>query len=108
MNVIVFFLLSFFHLKPSFEHNNTIGGQGHLQVSENKRIHVNGCPRMGVIVFSSSYRFPTNTHSLHVCGAPRHDSLVRGYYTIPLGFSVTVTIVQVWGKYINWVLGPVG
>ena len=25
--------------------------QGYLQVSENKRIHVNGCPRIGVIVF---------------------------------------------------------
>ena len=29
----------------------TFWPQGHLQVSENKRIHVNGCPRMGVIVF---------------------------------------------------------
>ena len=29
----------------------TFWPQGHLQVSENKRIHVNGCPRTGVIVF---------------------------------------------------------
>ena len=29
----------------------TFWPQGHLQVSGNKRIHVNGCPRMGVIVF---------------------------------------------------------
>ena len=35
----------------------TFWPQGHLQVSENKRIHVNGCPRMGVIVLFSSYRF---------------------------------------------------
>ena len=41
----------FSYLFPSFEHTNTIESQGHLQVSENKRIHVNGCPRMGVIIF---------------------------------------------------------
>ena len=29
----------------------TFWPQGDLQVSENKRIHVNGCPRMGVIGF---------------------------------------------------------
>ena len=29
----------------------TFWPQGYLQASENKRIHVNGCPRMGVIVF---------------------------------------------------------
>ena len=66
----------------------TFWPQGHLQVSENKRIHVNGCPRMGVIVFFPLIVFPTKTHSLHICGAPRHDSLARGYYTIPFPFCL--------------------
>ena len=61
----------------------TFWSQGHLQVSENKRIHVNGCPRMGVIVFFPLIVCPTKTHSLHICGPPRHNSLARGYYTIP-------------------------
>ena len=67
----------------------TFWPQGYLQVSENKRIHVNGCPRMRVIVVFPLIVFPTKTHSLHSCGAPRHNSLARGYYTIPFEFGNT-------------------
>ena len=62
--------------------HKTFWPQGYLQGSEHKRIHVNGCPRMGVIVFSLLSFFQLKP-SLHSCGAPRQNSLARGYYTIP-------------------------